>query len=135
MNAVLYYVFFVGFVYLPLAVLFLRAKWPQRMPWVLAFPIVAVVGWACLIGLAFSDDISEGEAAASNGFVAVLFGWAYSLIWFIPWLCGYGILQNFRSSKRSDYDASCPPSPSSVQSEPSGTPSRKEDDSMRSLRQ
>ena len=49
MNVVLYYVFFAGFVYLPLAVLVVRGFWPQRMPWGRAFLIVAVVGWALAI--------------------------------------------------------------------------------------
>jgi hypothetical protein len=103
MNAVLYYVFFAGIVYLPLAVLVIRAKWPQWMPWLLAFPVVAVVGWACLIGLAFSDDISTGEAAASGGFVAVFFGWAYSLLWFMLWVIGYGIVQYLRRLLRANH--------------------------------
>ena len=106
MNTVLYYLFFAGWVYLPLAVLVIRGFWPQRMPWGRAFLIVAVVGWALAIGLVASDDISIGEPAASAGITAVVAGWAYSLIWFIPWLCGYGILQNFRSPTRPDHDAS-----------------------------
>ena len=105
MNAVLYYVFFAGIVYLPLAVLVIRAKWPQWMPWLLALPVVAVVGWACLIGLAFSDDISTGEAAASDRFVAVLFGWAYSLLWFMLWVIGYGILRYFRRRLRTNHSS------------------------------
>jgi len=134
MNTVLYYLFFAGWIYLPLAVLVVRGFWPQRMPWAMAFLIVAMVGWALAIGLVASDDISTGEAAASAGITAVFAGWAYSLIWFIPWLCGYGILQNFRSSTRPDHDASSRPSPSSVQSEASGTTSCEEEHSMRSLR-
>lgn len=105
MNAVLYHVFFAGIVYLPLAVLVMRAKWPQWMPWLLAFPVVAVVGWACLIGLSFSDDISTDEAAASGGFVAVFFGWAYSLLWFMLWVIGYGIVQYLRRLLRANHSS------------------------------
>jgi hypothetical protein len=82
-----------GFAVLPLAVLGLRAAWPKRMPWWAVFSITVGLGWAlALVGAM----LREGPETGAGHVFALLFGWAFALIWFAPWLLVYAVIQFFR---------------------------------------
>lgn len=86
-----------GFAVLPLAVLGLRAAHSKHMPWWAVFSITLVFGWAlALIGAM----LSEGPETGAGHVFALFFGWAYALVWFVPWFLAYAVIQFFR--RRAD---------------------------------
>lgn len=90
MKNVLALICIAGFAVLPLAVMGLRAARPKRMPWWAVFSITFGLGWAlALVGAM----LREGPETGAGHVTALFFGWAYALIWFIPWLLIYGVVQ------------------------------------------
>ena len=98
----------VVFLTLPVALLAVRFLRPRWMPWWLVFPAVMVVGWIVVnAGVYFRyehlGDVLRTtpnpsqeliDAATSDGaprIFALLFGWAYGLVYLIPWLGVYGL--------------------------------------------
>ncbi len=110
-NKILYLACFVGFLVLPFAVLLLRAFRPKRMPWLLAFLAVAVLGWLFVNGAVYFKFEYLGDLMHSYGnnppedlvklwsndgaqrVFALLFGWVYALVWFAPPLLIYKLIQ------------------------------------------
>jgi hypothetical protein len=91
----------------PLALLTIRFLRPRWMPWWLLLPGVMVVGWIMVnVGLHFHYDhlaavlratpnpsgelIRKVTADGAPRLLALLLGWAYGLIYLIPWLLVYG---------------------------------------------
>ncbi len=82
-----------GFLLLPIIVLSFRAIRPKRMPWWAVFPIVIVLGWLLVLVTAMLNETPDGGAPKV---FALFFGWAYALVWFVPWLLVYGVIQLVR---------------------------------------
>jgi hypothetical protein len=79
-----------GFLLLPLMVLILRALYPRWMPWWAVCLVTVGLGWA----LAFvSAMLREGPDTGAGHVGALFFGWALALLWFLPWLLVYGVIQ------------------------------------------
>ena len=81
---------FGGFLLLPFLVLVLRATRPRLMPWWFVFTIIILFGWLFVLAPSVLSDELEGGGARA---FALLFGWAYALIWSIPPLLIYGFSQ------------------------------------------
>ena len=96
MNEVASLVCLAGLVLLPILVLGLRMHRPRLMPWWAAFLTAVGLGWALMIVGAMLKESSEGGAGHVG---ALFFGWALALIWFVPWLLVYAIVQRVRRSR------------------------------------
>ena len=81
-----------GFLLLPGAVLTLRWTRPGWMPrWAMAV-IVPTVGWALAFSATITADRSADQSGAPEVF-ALMFGWLYALLWFLPHLALYGAIR------------------------------------------
>lgn len=87
-----------GFAVLPLVVLGLRAARPERMPWWPACLLSVLLGWALILATAMLSETPENGAGKV---FALFFGWAYVVVWFVPWLLVYGVIQLFRRRHRT----------------------------------
>ena len=113
-NRILYLSCLGGFLLLPFAVLLLRAFRRKFMPWWLAFLAVAALGWLLVNGTVHFSFAHLGDLIHSYGdnppnelverwandgakrVFALFFGWVYALVWFVPLLLVYGLIQLFR---------------------------------------
>ena len=84
------------FALLPAIVLGLRTFRPKRMPWWAAFAIVIGLGWVLVLVTAMLNETPDGGAPKV---FALFFGWAYALVWFVPWLPVYGVIQLVRRQR------------------------------------
>ncbi len=74
----------------PLASLAFRFIRPRFMPWWAVMAVSILGGWALiLVAAALSETPDRGAPKV----FALFFGWAYSLVWLVPWLVVYGIVQ------------------------------------------
>ncbi|MFM8359191.1 MAG: hypothetical protein ACKOET_11625, partial [Verrucomicrobiota bacterium] len=78
------------FALLPAGILGLRFARPRFMPWWAVLPAVIGPGWAVLVFSAMLEEPSKGGAGHVG---ALFFGWAIMLVWFLPWLALYGLIQ------------------------------------------
>lgn len=103
-----------GFLTLPVLLLWLRASRPNFFRWWIIIVIQAAVGWLLVNVLIHFDYAylaelwknAEGEVDADlsrqlrgNGFkmgIIFVMGWFEALVYFIPWLIFYGIIQAAR---------------------------------------
>lgn len=83
----------VGLALLPLVVLGLRVARPKLMAWWAVFSIVVGLGWALVLVGAMLNETKNGGA---GHVFALFFGWAIALLWFVPWLLVYAVIQLFR---------------------------------------
>jgi hypothetical protein len=114
MNRILHLVSLWGFLSLPVILLSVRAARPRFMRWWLLLILLSVVGWLLVYGTvhfyyAYLDDLLRPygdnaplellERRSADGaklVFALFFGWAYGLIYFIPWLLFYAVIQATR---------------------------------------
>jgi hypothetical protein len=114
MNHTLYLVSLLAFLALPIILLIVRATRPRVMRWWLLIMLLSIVGWLLVNSTvhfyyAYLDDLlrSYGDQAplsllerrAADGaklVFALFFGWAYGLIYFIPWVLFYAVIQASR---------------------------------------
>jgi len=119
MNRAIYLTCLDSFFLLPILLLFFRAFRPSLMRWWLLVVLVAVLSWLFVNGavhfyFAYLDDllIAFGnhppdqllETRAADGaklVFAFFFGWAYGLVYFIPWLTIYATIHVCRRFYRS----------------------------------
>lgn len=78
---------------LPAGVLSLRAVRPRLMPWWAMLLVLLGVGWPMMV---FSAMLQESQSGGAGHVGALFFGWALMLLWFIPWLMVYALIQHFR---------------------------------------
>jgi len=64
------------------------------MPSWTASLVVATLGWLLWLGAALTAD--QENSGAPEVF-AVFFGWAFALLWFAPWLLGFGVVNLVRN--------------------------------------
>ena len=111
MNHLVYLTTLWTFFALPPVALCIRALWPRRMPWWLAAVLVAVGSWLLVNATvhfyyAHLDELlkpygnhvpdallRERCADGAKLIFALLFGWAYGLVYSVPWLLLYGSVQ------------------------------------------
>ena len=111
MNHILHLVSLWAFLALPIILLIVRATRPRLMRWWLLIMLLSVVGWLLVNSTvhfyyAYLDDLLRPygdhapldllERRAADGaklVFALFFGWAYGLIYFIPWVLLYTIIQ------------------------------------------
>jgi ABC-type Mn2+/Zn2+ transport system permease subunit len=94
MNDVLGGLLLVVLFLLPGAVLGIRASRPKWMPWWAAFLTVIGVGWLLILTAAM---LRESPESGAGHVMALFFGWAYALVWFLPWLGVYGLIRLVQS--------------------------------------
>ncbi|MCX6967114.1 MAG: hypothetical protein NTZ46_04930 [Verrucomicrobia bacterium] len=113
MNRIIYLTALWAFFALPPIVLCIRAFRPKLMPWWFAAVLVAVLGWflvnaAVHFYYAHLDDLLRPYAECNHApadllalrcadgakmIFALLFGWAYGLVYSVPWILVYGLMQ------------------------------------------
>ena len=82
-----------SFIFLPMVLLVSRALQPSRMPWWVVVFIMLVVGWLLVLG---ASVVSEMPDRGASKVFALFFGWIYAVLYFLPWLCIYGLVQRVR---------------------------------------
>lgn len=82
-----------GFGLVPIAVLAIRAFRPRFMPWWAVFGVTVGIGWGLAVASAW---IHEGPDTGAGHVGALFFGWALALLWLLPWLIVYAIVQGVR---------------------------------------
>ena len=92
------YILLTLFALLPPSVLATRMRRPSRMPWWAAFGLVIGLGWLLILGGAL---IKEGPESGAGHVTALFAGWAFALIWFLPWLGLYAIIHLIRSKSKT----------------------------------
>lgn len=92
------------FAILPPVLLAVRAFLPSRMPWWGLLTILLLLGEGFILAAAMLNETPETGAAKV---FALFFGWLYALLWFLPWLLVYGVIQGVRRW-RSDKAAGIP---------------------------
>ena len=118
MNASYYQTFVVLFLALPPALLLGRFAFPKRMPWWLLVCLVALFGWvfsnlaahfyyrhlnnllaaAGGIEAAPQDLVDRWQNDGAKRAFASLFGWLYGLLYLVPWLIVYFIVNAARKT-------------------------------------
>jgi len=93
MNAAVSAVCLALFAVLPLAVLGVRFVRPRWMPWWAVFSMTIGLGWGLAVASALVNDSPESGAGHMG---ALFLGWAIALLWLVPWLLAYAILQGVR---------------------------------------
>ena len=78
---------------LPPCVLALRAVRPRLMPWWAMLLVLLGVGWPVMV---FAAMLQESQSGGAGHVGALFFGWALMLLWFVPWLSLYAVIQWFR---------------------------------------
>jgi hypothetical protein len=114
MNHILFLVCLWGFLALPVILLSVRAARPTLLRWWLLLILLSVFGWLLVNGavhfyyaylddllLSYGDhvpnDLLQRRAADGAKLVfALFFGWAYGLVYLIPWLLIYSVVQASR---------------------------------------
>ncbi len=82
-----------SFVFLPMVLLSIRALQPSRMPWWVVVFMMLVVGWLLVFG---ASVVAEMPDRGASKVFALFFGWIYAILYFLPWLCIYGLVQRVR---------------------------------------
>ena len=82
-----------SFIFLPMVLLTCRALQPSRMPWWVVVFIMLVVGWLLVLG---ASVVSEMPDRGASKVFALFFGGIYAVLYFLPWLCIYGLVQRVR---------------------------------------
>lgn len=82
-----------SFIFLPMVLLSIRALQPSRMPWWFVVFIMLVVGWLLVLG---ASVVAEMPDRGASKVFALFFGWIYAILYFLPWLCIYGLVQRVR---------------------------------------
>lgn len=101
MNQALSLVCLVVIAVLPAGVLGLRAVMPRLMPWWAMLLTLLGVGWPVLV---FGAMLQESRSGGAGHVGALFFGWALLLLWFVPWLIVYALIQGIRR-RRAARDA------------------------------
>ena len=92
-NTVLELICALGFGLLPIVVLALRALRPRFMPWWAVFGVTVALGWSLAVASAL---VHEGPDTGAGHMGALFFGWALVLLWLMPWLIVYAVVQGLR---------------------------------------
>jgi hypothetical protein len=114
MNHLAYVTCWIGFLVFPSILLVFRWRHPKRCSWLLVFVLAGVLGWLLTNGCVYfffkhlGDQISGYlgdppeelvERWANDGakrVFALIFGWAYGLVWLAPHLLVYAAASAIR---------------------------------------
>ena len=81
------------FAALPPTLLGFRVFRPSRMPWWALTAILIILGEILIVAVAMLNETPDGGAAKV---FALFCGWLYALLWVLPWLLVYGLIQGVR---------------------------------------
>ena len=84
------------FLALPGLLLLFRGLRPSWVRWWMVGVLQIVLGAILVLAVAILKETPDSGAAKV---FALFFGWAYALIWFLPWLALYGLVQWWRARR------------------------------------
>ena len=126
MNQFLYLFCLWSFLVLPIILLGIRVLNRRFMPWWLLLSLIPILGWIFVNGtVTFSyqhlRELHDGYSNAppeltarltSDGakrVFALFFGWIYSFVYLMPFLCFYGLICLFRRQNTAEQGAAANP--------------------------